>query len=55
MLQLDKIEQAIKAVEACCGHCEICSPTCPIAISRRALTGLRDDLLEAHNISPEPK
>ncbi|MBP8599005.1 MAG: hypothetical protein KBI24_07305 [Selenomonas sp.] len=51
MLQLDKLEQAVVAVEDCCGHCELCSPTCPIAIARRALSGFRDDLLAAQKDS----
>ena len=47
MIQLEKIKAALEAVEACCGHCAVCSPSCPIAVSRRALAGLRDDLLDA--------
>ncbi|MGO5486169.1 hypothetical protein ACTQV0_07040 [Selenomonas montiformis] len=47
VIQLEKIKAALEAVEACCGHCAVCSPSCPIAVSRRALAGLRDDLLDA--------
>lgn len=45
MLQSDKVKEALAAVEACCGHCEVCSPDCPVFIARRALQGLLDDLL----------
>lgn len=45
MLQSDKVKEALAAVEACCGHCEVCSPDCPVFIARRALRGLLDDLL----------
>ncbi len=46
MMQLEKVKSAIKAVEACCGHCPVCSPDCPIAVAKRALTGLAWDLEE---------
>lgn len=45
MLQSDKVKEALAAVEACCGHCEVCSPDCPVFIACRALQGLLDDLL----------
>lgn len=44
MMQLEKVREAIKSVEACCGHCAICSSDCPIAIAKRALSGLAWDL-----------
>ena len=44
MLQIEKVARALAAVEECCGHCAICSPDCPVAIAKRALTGLRYDL-----------
>ena len=44
MMQLEKVRTAIEAVEACCGHCAICSPDCPIAIAKHALDGLAYDL-----------
>lgn len=44
MLQIEKVERAIEAVNECCGHCAVCSPDCPVYISRRALAGLADDL-----------
>ncbi len=44
MLQLEKVKQALKAVDELCGHCETCSPDCPVAIARRALQGLSYDL-----------
>ena len=40
VLQSERIRTAVKAVEACCGGCEVCSPDCPVAIAKRALTGL---------------
>ncbi len=45
-MQLEKVKSAIQAVEACCGHCPVCSPDCPIAVAKRALTGLAWDLEE---------
>ena len=50
MLQKDKVHAALDAIEACCGHCAICSPDCPIAIARRAMRGLRDDLIAAEEM-----
>ena len=44
MLQIEKIRTAVAAIDATCGHCEICSPECPIAIARRAMEGLLHDL-----------
>ena len=44
MLQIEKVERAIEAVNECCGHCAVCSPDCPVYIARRALAGLADDL-----------
>ena len=46
MLQSEKVKKAIESVKECCGHCEICSPDCPIAIAQRALQGLLADLEE---------
>ena len=31
MLQSEKVKRAIDAVKEACGHCEVCSPDCPIA------------------------
>ena len=50
MLQKDNVQAALDAIEACCGHCQICSPDCPIAIAKRAMRGLRDDLIEAEEM-----
>ena len=61
MLQKDNVQAALDAsgvmnwrlldaIEACCGHCAICSPDCPIAIARRAMRGLRDDLIAAEEM-----
>lgn len=47
MLQSEKVKQAIDAVKEACGHCEVCSPDCPIAIADRALQGLYYDLQQA--------
>ncbi len=44
MMQSEKVQRALDAVEDACGHCAVCSPDCPIAISKRALTGLLYDL-----------
>ncbi|BEU88836.1 hypothetical protein TAMA11512_23000 [Selenomonas sp. TAMA-11512] len=46
MLQSEKIRAALKAVEECCGHCEVCSPDCPVVIAKKALTGLLYDVEE---------
>ena len=47
MLQSEKVKRAIDAVKEACGHCEVCSPDCPIAIADRALQGLYYDLQQA--------
>ena len=52
MLQAEKIATAMKAVDECCGHCEVCSPACPVAVARRALTGLYHDMLAAEAAQP---
>ncbi len=44
MTSIEKVDKAIKAVEELCGHCSMCSPDCPVAISKRALQGLKYDL-----------
>lgn len=44
MLQIEKVRAALTAVEECCGHCDICSPSCPIFIAKRALSSLHSDL-----------
>ena len=49
MLQAEKIATAMKAVD---GHCEVCSPACPVAVARRALTGLYYDMLAAEAAQP---
>ena len=46
MMQLEKVRSAIEAVEACCGHCGVCSPDCPVSVAKRALEGLVYDLEE---------
>ena len=47
MLQSERVKRAIDAVEEACGHCEMCSPDCPIAVAKRALDGLYYDLQQA--------
>lgn len=50
MLQKEKVQRALEAVEVLCGRCPVCSPNCPVAIARRALAGLKYDLEAAeHN------
>ena len=44
MMQSEKIQRALDAVEDACGHCAVCSPDCPIAISKRTLAGLLADV-----------
>ena len=44
MMQEEKVKKALDAVNDACGKCKICSPDCPLAISRRALQGLLYDL-----------
>ena len=51
MLQSEKVKRAIDAVKEACGHCEVCSPDCPIAIADRALQGLYYDLQQAEQAS----
>lgn len=46
MMQSERVKRAMDAVEDACGHCEICSPDCPIAVARRALAGLHYDLVQ---------
>ena len=44
MMQKEKLQKALQAVEDLCGKCPICSPECPVAVARRALQGLQYDL-----------
>ncbi|MDY6295139.1 hypothetical protein SAMN02745190_02504 [Schwartzia succinivorans DSM 10502] len=44
MMQSEKLKKALDAIEDACGHCEICSPDCPISVARRALNGLYYDV-----------
>lgn len=53
MMQSEKVKRAVEAVEAACGHCAVCSPDCPIAIAKRALTGLLYDLKQMESSSEE--
>ena len=47
ILQMQKIEAALAAIEDLCGKCSHCSPDCPVAIARRALQGLAYDMKAA--------
>jgi len=47
MLQLEKIEIALVAIEELCGRCSLCSQDCPVATARRALQGLAYDMKAA--------
>ena len=53
MMQSEKVKRAVDAVEDACGHCAVCSPDCPIAIAKRALTGLLYDLKQRESSSEE--
>lgn len=44
MMQSEKVKRALDAVEDACGHCEVCSPDCPLSVAKRALSGLLYDL-----------
>lgn len=55
MLQLEKVRNAIQSIEACCGHCPVCSPDCPIAVARRAMSGLAWDLEQYAEQSEDSK
>ena len=53
MLQKETAPAAPAPSDAGCGHCQICSPDCPIAIARRAMRGLRDDLIAAEEMEQD--
>ena len=53
MLAKEKAAAALAAIEACCGRCTYCSPDCPVAIARRAMRGLYDDLVTAEEQAAE--
>lgn len=55
MLAKEKAATALAAIEACCGHCTYCSPDCPVAIARRAMRGLYDDLVAAEEQQERPE
>lgn len=52
MMQSEKVQRALNAVEDACGHCPMCSPDCPLAICKRALSGLLYDLKEMESMPP---
>lgn len=49
MNSVEQVDEALAAVNKLCGHCPICSPDCPVAIARRALDGLKYDLISYQN------
>lgn len=51
MMQSEKVQKAIDAVEDACGKCPVCSPDCPLAVAKRALNGLLYDLKAAEENS----
>ena len=53
MMQSEKVKKALDAVEDACGHCAVCSPDCPLAIAKRALTGLLYDLKQMEGAPAE--
>ena len=53
MLAKEKAAAALAAIEACCGHCTYCSTDCRVAIARRAMRGLYDDLTAAEEQAAE--
>lgn len=44
MATVQQVETALVAVEDLCGKCPVCSPDCPVAIAKRALSGLKYDI-----------
>lgn len=44
MATVKQVEKALVAVDELCGKCPVCTPDCPIAIAKRALSGLKYDL-----------
>lgn len=53
MLQSEKLKRVLDGLEDACGHCAICSPDCPIAISRRAINGLYYDVKQNEEYEAE--
>ena len=53
MMQSAKIKKALDAVEDACGHCQVCSPNCPIAVCKRQLSGLLYDVRQMESSSAE--
>lgn len=49
MTDIEQVDKALAAVNDLCGHCPICSPDCPVAVARRALDGLKYDLISYKN------
>lgn len=53
MMQSERVRRALDAVEEACGHCAVCSPDCPIAIAKRALSGLLYDVRQMEQSAAE--
>lgn len=52
LTQRDKIQRILDDIEDACGHCPVCSPECPLAVSRRAMQGLLYDLQSLDDATP---
>ncbi len=44
MATVEQVKKALVAVEELCGKCPVCTPDCPVAIAKRALSGLKYDI-----------
>lgn len=53
MLQSEKLKRVLDDLEEACGHCAICSPDCPIAVSKRAINGLYYDVKQNEEYEAE--
>lgn len=53
MLQSEKLKRILDDLEDACGHCAICSPDCPIAVSKRAIQGLYYDVKQNEEYEAE--
>lgn len=53
MATIQQVETALSAVEELCGKCPVCTPDCPVAIAKRALSGLKYDIEAYENYQKE--
>ena len=44
MATVEQVKKALVAVEELCGKCPVCTSDCPVAIAKRALSGLKYDI-----------